>query len=66
MSRRAVPRPISMVMAIIAFIVAAVPTFGIVLKEDPVGRIIFAAVWVLIGVGWLGHLINVKDSSTDR
>jgi len=41
-------------MAIIAFIVAAIPAFGTVMKEDPVGRAIFAVVWVLIGIAWLG------------
>ena len=40
-----------MVLAIVAFIVAAIPTFGLVLKGDPVGCIIFAVVWVLIGTG---------------
>lgn len=29
-------------MAIIAFIVVAIPTFGVMMKEDPVGRAIFA------------------------
>jgi len=51
-------------MAIIAFIVAAIPTFGVVMKEDPVGRAIFAAVWVLVGVAWLGHLVRVKKSTS--
>ncbi|KPL17893.1 MAG: hypothetical protein AMJ92_10470 [candidate division Zixibacteria bacterium SM23_81] len=55
-----------MVLAIVAFIIAAIPTFGLVLKEDPVGRIISAAVWVLIGIGWLGHLIPVKKSDTSN
>ena len=44
----------SVIMAIIAFIVAAIPAFGTVMKEDPVGRAIFAVVWVLIGIAWLG------------
>jgi len=51
-------------MAIIAFIVAAIPAFGVVMKEDPVGRAIFAAVWVLVGVAWLGHLVRVKKAAS--
>jgi hypothetical protein len=55
-----------MVLAIFAFVVAAIPTFGLVLKGDPDGRISFAAVWVLIGIGWLGHLIRVKKSESKQ
>jgi hypothetical protein len=50
-------------MAIIAFIVAAIPALGVVMKEDTIGRAIFASVWVLVGVAWLGHLVSVKSAS---
>lgn len=62
MSKRAISPRFSITMAIIAFIVAAIPAFGVVMKEDTIGRIIFAAVWILVGVGWLGHLFIVKKS----
>jgi len=64
MSERKISPRFSIMMAIIAFIVAAIPTFGVVMKEDPVGRAIFAAVWVLVGVAWLGHLVRVKKSTS--
>lgn len=64
MSKRKISPRFSIIMAIIAFIVAAIPAFGVVMKEDPVGRAIFAAVWVLVGVAWLGHLVRVKKSAS--
>jgi len=54
----------STIMAIVSFTVAAIPAFGVVMKEDPVGRAIFAAVWALVGVAWLGHLVRVKRSAS--
>jgi len=51
-------------MAIIAFIAATIPAFGLVLKDDTIGRIIFAGVWILVGVGWLGHLMIAKKSTS--
>ncbi len=63
MKRKIFPR-YSIIMAIIAFIVAAIPAFGMVLKEDPVGRAIFAAVWVLIGIAWLGHFVRVRKPAS--
>ncbi|MHC4535796.1 MAG: hypothetical protein ACYS6K_17740 [Planctomycetota bacterium] len=62
MSKRKISPRFSITMAIIAFIVAAIPAFGVVMKEDTIGRIIFASVWILVGVGWLGHLLIVKKS----
>ena len=56
----------SIIMAIIAFIVAAIPAFGMMMKEDPIGRAIFAAVWVLIGIAWLGHLVRVKKPASEK
>ena len=63
MSKLKIPPRFSITMAIIAFIVAAVPAFGLVMKEDRVGRAIFTAVWILVGVAWLGHLLIVKKSN---
>jgi K+-transporting ATPase A subunit len=48
------------VLAIIAFAVAAIPAFGIVMKDDAVGRAIVTAVWILIGLAWLGHLMRKR------
>ncbi|MDT8302112.1 MAG: hypothetical protein RQ760_11560 [Sedimentisphaerales bacterium] len=64
MSKRKISPRFSITMAIIGFIVAAIPTFGVVMKEDTIGRIIFSGVWILVGVGWLGHLMIVKKSTS--
>lgn len=64
MSKRGISPRISITMAIIAFLVAAIPAFGVVMKEDPIGRTIFAVVWILVGIGWLGHLVRVKKSTS--
>ncbi len=59
MASRFPPR-LSIVLAIIAFAVAAIPAFGIVMKDDAVGRAIVTAVWILIGLAWLGHLMRKR------
>jgi hypothetical protein len=64
MSKLQIPPQFSIIMAIIAFIAAAIPAFGVVMKEDPVGRAIFVAVWILVGIAWLGHLLIVKKSTS--
>ena len=64
MSKRKISPRFSITMAIIAFIVAAIPALGVVMKEDIIGRIIFAGVWILVGIGWLGHLMIVKKSTS--
>jgi predicted membrane channel-forming protein YqfA (hemolysin III family) len=64
MSKRKISPRISITMAIIAFIAATIPAFGLVLKDDTIGRIIFAGVWILVGVGWLGHLMIAKKSTS--
>ena len=66
MPRRRISPRISTVLAIVAFIVAALPAFGVVMRDDPVGRAIFAAVWVLVGIAWLGHLVSVKGSASEE
>ena len=53
----------SVVMAIIAITVAAIAAFGLVMSEDPVGRAVFAMVWVVIGLAWLGHVLKRKNTS---
>ena len=64
MSERQISPRVSIIMAIIAFTVAVIPAFGVVMKQDSFGRAIFAAVWVLVGVAWLGHLVRVKKSTS--
>jgi hypothetical protein len=64
MSKRRISPRFSIIMAIIAFLVAAIPAFGVVMNKDLVGRAIFSAVWVLVGVAWLGRLVGVRKSAS--
>lgn len=59
---RRVPPKVSVVMAIISFVVAIIPAAGIVMKSDPAGRIIFTIVFLLVGIAWLGQFLHVKKS----
>ena len=57
----------SLVMAVVCFAVAAVPAFGFILQDDPLGRLIFAAVWAFLGFVWLGHYRRArKTTSTEE
>ena len=53
----------SLVMAIMCFVVAAVPAFGFILVDDPLGRYIFAAVWAVLGFVWLGHFRRSRKTA---
>lgn len=57
-----IPPRLSVLMAIIAFLVAAVPATGLVMKSDPAGRFFFTVVWILVGIAWLGQLLQAKKS----
>lgn len=65
-SRRRIPPRFSVMMAIIAFIVAAIPACGIVMKDDRVGRTIFTSVWLLIAIAWLGCLVTAKAAEAEE
>jgi hypothetical protein len=56
----------SIIMAVIAFTVAAIAGFGLVMGEDTVGRVVFTVVWVSVGLAWLGNLVRVKRSASDE
>jgi len=56
----------SLIMAVVCFIVSAVPAFGFVLQDDPVGRLIFAAVWAFLGFVWLGHFRRARKKSVEE
>jgi len=53
----------SVIIAVGAFVVAAISFFGIILKNDLVGRLIFGITWSLVGVGWLGCYFNARKTS---
>jgi len=41
-------------LMLVSFIIIAMIYTGIVLKEDLVGRIIYGAIFILVGIGWIG------------
>ena len=45
----------NLIFATISFAIAVVCWSGLVLANDPIGRIIFGTVWTLLGIGWLGR-----------
>jgi len=49
---------LSVTMAIVSLLIAAVAAAGLIMKTDPVGRIIFALVWLLVGIAWAMRLIR--------
>ena len=49
------------VAMIVSFVFAAISFSGLILKNDLVGRLIFVFVWVIVGIGWLGHYFNLKN-----
>lgn len=53
------------VAAIIAFIIALISFFGIILENDLIGRLIFGITWSLIGVLWLGQYFQARKEIKD-
>jgi hypothetical protein len=50
----------------ICFIIAALALGGVILRADAPGRLIFGAVWILIGVVWLGWYVSGFRRSRSR
>lgn len=61
-SRFKLPPAFSLTMAFVSFVVAAIPALGVVMREDTTGRLIFTAVWVLVGIAWLGGFLHSRKS----
>lgn len=53
----------NVIAAIIAFAIAGISFFGIILKDDLVGRIIFGSTWSFVGVWWMGKYIHIRKKS---
>lgn len=47
-------RPIFLAAAAMCLVMAAVALTGVVLGGDLVGRLVFGAVWIALGIVWLG------------
>jgi hypothetical protein len=62
-SKKVTPK-LSLTMAIVSFLVALIPLSGLVLKGDVTGRIIFTAVWLLVGLAWLGGFFRARRRAT--
>jgi hypothetical protein len=50
---------------IIAFVIAVMSFFGVILEDDMVGRLIFGITWFLIGILWLGQYFQAKKEIND-
>ena len=50
-------------MAVICFAVAVLPVFGIVLADDPIGRLIFAGLWTMLGIVWIGNFRRMRSKA---
>ena len=55
-----------LIAVIVSFVIAVISFSGVILKNDLVGRLIFGFVWVIIGIGWLGHYFNLKNKEKQR
>jgi hypothetical protein len=64
MAKRITTR-LALAMAIVSFAVGAIPASGLVLKEDTVGRAIFAGVWIVLGLVWLGRVIWARKPGSE-
>jgi hypothetical protein len=51
-------RPIFLAAAVMCFVIAAVALTGVVLSGDLVGRLLFGAVWIALGIVWLGAYLG--------
>ncbi len=47
-------KPVFLAAAVMCFGIAAVALTGVVLGGDLVGRLVFGAVWIALGIVWLG------------
>jgi len=56
----------SLIMAIICFAIALVPVLGFVLVDDPFGRFIFAGLWTILGVVWVGNYRRARKKSSEE
>jgi cation transport ATPase len=45
---------------VVALGIAVICFFGVVLKEDLVGRVIFWAMWSLVAFYWLGRYLHAR------
>lgn len=51
----------SLIMAILCFAIALLPILGVVIADDPVGRFIFAGLWAMLGIVWIGNYRRMKN-----
>jgi type VI protein secretion system component VasK len=57
-SNEKVGHPAFLAAMAICFIIAALALGGVILRGDTAGRLIFGAVWILVGVVWLGWHVS--------
>ncbi len=54
------PPSLAALLAIIAFVIAAVCFAGMVLRDDAVGRIIYGVVWSAVGILWVWQFVTAR------
>ena len=55
-----------LILAVVCFAIAAISLTGFVLKGDSTGQLIFGAVWVFVGFGWIGRAIRARRMNRVR
>ncbi len=50
----------SAIAAVIALTISAVSLFGLILKEDPVGQVVFGVTWAIVGLSWIGQSMRAR------
>ena len=55
-----------LILTIICFAIAVSCLFGLVLRDDPVGRYLFATTWVAVGLWWLSRYLGTSRPSSPK
>jgi len=49
---------------VVCFAIAALAFGGVILRDDMAGRMIFGVVWALLGIVWLGRLVQTRRAGS--
>jgi uncharacterized membrane protein HdeD (DUF308 family) len=66
MARIKVGTTLSLWLTAICAVIAVVSFFGLILKDDMVGRLIFGTVWTLVGIYWIGSYFVAKKREMSK
>jgi hypothetical protein len=54
-----------LLLVIISLVIAVISFFGVILKDDLTGRIIFGTVWTFVAVIWTGYYLKSRKPNGD-